>query len=122
MMAAASRVADYRHRFRNLGSNIIILAETSIIICLPISRQNKPSVRSQIYRSFDYRDLTKRLTTKIIHYDKYIPVRLPKMQGMVAGNRSRVTQGKDETMTSLIERMTSQIVSNTFVLQQQTEW
>ena len=41
---------------RNLGSNVIILAETSIIICLPISRQNKPSVRSQIYRSFDYRE------------------------------------------------------------------
>ena len=40
----------------NLGSNIIILAETSIIICLPISRQNKPSVRSKMYRSFDYRD------------------------------------------------------------------
>ena len=41
---------------RNLGSNIIILAETSIIIFLLISRQNKPSVRSHIYRSFDYRD------------------------------------------------------------------
>ena len=41
---------------RNLGGNIIILAETSIIICLPISRQKKPSVRSQSYRSFDYRD------------------------------------------------------------------
>ena len=44
---------------------------------------------------------------------KYL--RLPKMQGMVAGNRSRETQDKDETMTSQIERMTSQIVSNTFV-------
>ena len=37
---------------RNVGSNIIILAESSISICLPISRQNKP----HIYRSFDYRD------------------------------------------------------------------
>ena len=41
---------------RNVGSNIIILAESSISICLHISRQNKPSVRSQIYRSFDYRE------------------------------------------------------------------
>ena len=41
---------------RNVGSNISILAESSISICLPISRQNKPSVRSQIYRSFDYGD------------------------------------------------------------------
>ena len=46
---------------RNLGSNIIILAEMSIIIGLPITRQNKPSVRSQMYRSVDY---------EIIHYDK----------------------------------------------------
>ena len=41
---------------------------------------------------------------------KYL--RLTKMQGMVARNEQR---NKDETMTSHIERMTSQIVSNTFV-------
>ena len=42
---------------------------------------------------------------------KYLGLRLPKMQGMVAGNRSRENQDKDETMTSQMERMTSQIVS-----------
>ena len=39
-----------RQQYNHFGRNV------HIIICLPISRQNKPSVRSQIYRSFDYRD------------------------------------------------------------------
>ena len=47
---------------RNLGSDIIILAETSIIICWPLSQQ--------IYTSrWDHKFIV-RLTTEIIHYVK----------------------------------------------------
>ena len=90
---------------RHLGSDIIILAETSIIICwplgcLPISLQNKyPSVRSQMYRSFDYWD------------NSLWQVSLTKMQGMVTGNRSRENPWQRwDNDISRIERMISQIV------------